>query len=65
MPLENFGKFLKSENPQGSHLPSIKLSTTGVARNFDWGGGGAKLENFCDVILVTFFGDVMVMTSLK
>jgi len=27
--------------------------------------GGAKMENFCDVILVTFFGGVIVMTSLK
>jgi len=26
--------------------------------------GRAQLENFCDVILVTFFGDVMLMTSL-
>jgi len=23
------------------------------------------MENFCDVILVTFFGDVILMTSLK
>jgi len=33
----------------------------GVARNFDWEGAG-KNRN---VILVTFFGDVMVITSLK
>jgi len=33
-----------------------------------WGGEGserAKMENFCDVILVAFFGDVIVMASLK
>jgi len=34
---------------------------TNVARNFDW--ERPKLENFCDVILVTFFGGVIVMTS--
>jgi len=27
--------------------------------------GGPKMEKFCDVILMTFFGDVMAMTSLK
>jgi len=37
--------------------------TTGVARNFDC--GGPKIEKFCDVILMTFFGDVMAITSLK
>jgi len=37
--------------------------TTGVARNFDW--EGPKLKNFCDVILVTFLDDVMVITSRK
>jgi len=36
---------------------------TGVARNFDW--DGPKLEKFCDVILASFFSDVMVITSLK
>jgi len=35
----------------------------GIARNFDW--EGPKIEEFCDVILVTFFGDIMTMTSLK
>jgi len=36
-----------------------------MAKNFDWGGGGGKMENFCDVILVMFFGDIMTITSLK
>jgi len=36
---------------------------TGVARNFDW--EGPKIEKFCDVILVTFFGGVMMMKLLK
>jgi len=40
------------------------LQTTGVARNFDW-GGGSKMENFCDDFLVAFFDDIMAMTSLK
>jgi len=35
---------------------------TDVARNFDWGAQNGK---FCDVIMVTFFGDIMTMTSLK
>jgi len=26
---------------------------------------GPNWKNFCDVMLVTFFGDVMVMTLLK
>jgi len=26
---------------------------------------GPKIEKFCDVILATFFGDVMAITSLK
>jgi len=38
-----------------------RLQVTGVTRNFHW---GAKTEKFCDVILVTFFGDVMKITSL-
>jgi len=33
----------------------IGRNITGVARNFDWGGN--NIEKFCDVILVTFFGD--------
>jgi len=33
---------------------------TGVARNFGW--KGPKMEKFCDVILVTFFGDIMMRT---
>jgi len=36
--------------------------TNGVARNFDW--EGPKLEKICDIILVTFFGNLMVMISL-
>jgi len=32
---------------------------TGVARNFDW--QGPKIEKFCNVILVTFFGDVIAI----
>jgi len=36
---------------------------TGVARNFEW--KGPKMEKFCDVILMTFFGDVISMASLK
>jgi len=36
----------------------------GVARNFNW-VEGSKMEEFSDVILVTFFGDVNVMTSVK
>jgi len=46
----------------------IRPWNTGKARNFDWGkeeGERIKLEKIYDVILVTFFGDVMVMTSLK
>jgi len=39
------------------------LSNTDVARNIDW--EGLKIEKFCDVILLTFFGDVIVMTSLN
>jgi len=34
------------------------LLSIGVARNFGW--EGPKVDNF-----VTFFGDVVVMTSLK
>jgi len=41
----------------------VILVNTGVARNFDW--EGPKLKKNCDVILMTFFGDVMVMASLK
>jgi len=37
--------------------------TTGIALNFDW--EGPKLENFCNVNLVTFLGYVMVMTPLE
>jgi len=39
------------------------LKITDLARNLDW--EGPKMEKFCDVILVTFFGDAMAMTSLK
>jgi len=43
-------------------MQSVKIEkysvSTGVARNFDW---GAQIGKF----FVTFFGDVMVMTSLK
>jgi len=38
-------------------------SSTGVVRNFDW--DGLKLEKFSDIVLITFFCDVVVMTSLK
>jgi len=41
-----------------------RVSTIGVARNSDW-EGEAKTEKFCDAILVTFFGDVMAIRSLK
>jgi len=43
---------------------SVKTITmgTGVVRNLDW---GPKIEKFYDVILVTFFGDAMAITSLK
>jgi len=34
--------------------------TTGVAKDFDWGERGPKWKNF-----VTFFCDIMAMTSLK
>jgi len=37
--------------------------STDVARNFDW--EGPKIEKSCDLSLVTFFGDVIKMTSLK
>jgi len=36
---------------------------TGVARIFDW--EGPKMEKSYDVILVTFIGDELTMTSLK
>jgi len=44
------------------NITSVLLDYTGVARNFDW--EGPKLKKNYDVILVTFFADVMVMTSL-
>jgi len=49
----------------GSQMDAIyyKGGRTSVARNFDW--RGTKHEKNCDVILATFFGDVMVITSLK
>jgi len=37
--------------------------TTGVARNVNW--EGFKLEKFCDVSFVTFFGDIITMMSRK
>jgi len=40
-----------------------KDDITGVASNFDW--RGLKLEKNCDIILVTFFSNLMVMISLK
>jgi len=46
------------------NYPAFNIQYMGVARNFDW-GGEANWKKFCDVILVTFFGDVVVMTSLK
>jgi len=33
------------------------------SQKFCW--EGPKMKKFCDVILVTFFGDVKTMTSLK
>jgi len=54
-----------------SSSPPVTAETvaiTDVARNIDWrrwGGDNDKMENFCDIILVTFFGDVMMITSLK
>jgi len=44
-------------------LNVIYIKNTGVARNFDW--GGPKIEKFCYVILMTFFGHVMAITLLK
>jgi len=38
------------------------LLITGIPINFDW---GPKIEKFCDVSLMTFFGDIMAMTLLK
>jgi len=35
-----------------------------VLDNIKWRGGG-KMENFCHVSLVTFFGDKILMTLLK
>jgi len=43
----------------------VPPETTGVARNFDWGWGAGQIGKNRDVILVTFFDDTMVMTSLK
>jgi len=40
-----------------------RLVTTGVVRDFDW--KGLKMEKSYDDILVTFFDDVITMTSLK
>jgi len=45
-------------------LKTIKLLTQDYWRSQKFWLGGAKMENFCDVILVTFFGNVMVMMSL-
>jgi len=44
-------------------LSSFIANDTGVARNFDW--EGPKMEKSCDFSLVTFFGDVIIVTSLK
>jgi len=41
----------------------VLVKNTGVVRNLDWRRG--KMKKICDVILVTFFGDIMTMTSLK
>jgi len=39
---------------------------TGVDINFDWRRGGKMKKKYCDdVILVTFFGDEMAITSPK
>jgi len=40
------------------------LGSTGVSGNFNC-GVEPKLNKNCDFILVTFIGDVMVMTSIK
>jgi len=45
------------------HRDSVLSLATGVARNFDW--EGPKMKKICDVNLVTFFGDVVAITSLK
>jgi len=65
--------FLLKDEPENEvwyHQPTAgptwhngSLGVTGVARNFDW--GGPTIETFCDVILMTFFSDVMAITSLK
>jgi len=39
---------------------SIMGFSTSVSRNFDW-----EALRFCEFILLSFFGDVVVMTSLK
>jgi len=39
-------------------------NTTGVARNFDLAEGN-KIEKCCGIILVTFFGYAVMMTSLN
>jgi len=44
-------------------LHKFEVINTSVARNFDW--KGPEMEKKYDVILVTFFCDVIVMTSLK
>jgi len=38
-------------------------NNTVVARNLDW--EGPKMEKSCDVSLVSLFGDVITMASLK
>jgi len=43
-------------------LKIILIYITVVARNFDW--WGPEMEKFCDVFL-TFFGNIMAITSLK
>jgi len=39
------------------------LTSHSVARSFDW--EGPKIEKSCDISLVTFFGDAIMMTLLK
>jgi len=44
---------------------SAKIQLKNLKQHFDWGGGGDKKEKIWDVFLVTFFGDVMEITSQK
>jgi len=54
---------LSSKRKERLQLKQSTLVRTGVARNFDRGVN--KIKKFCGVILVTFFGIAMAITSLK